>query len=626
MSPLPRIHTATPTATSRTALLDSASTGSGSGSTKSVFADVMRAVFNPAPAPHAAAHSAQIRPHSDPEKNSSNAEVNPSSSLSPAATQQVPSGNSNTLAQVTDGVGAETEGSSASATGGKPVGSTSGSVDAQGQSVSLAQAADKSTAAAKCSLDNSANSGSSKTGIQRKEVQAANDSTLGGTANATVTVPIAVSGAPSIPLEPRVLGSNADTTSKPASTDNAQKNVPASNSTASSVLQPRNLLVKDAKSNDGMFQGEMLRTATSLNSKVDTKAGETLLEGSSNPVLSPEKNGKQTATIAAGNYRNTTNPSSQSGNQDPAAATFSFDGSPTTASTETASSSTSGAANDTANGVASLTANIPSSNATAAGNENASSSNSGAITPNANGNSPSPRNASSSNPSTGIVSSSAPAGQNGAGSHALTAFSQAEVPHGNAVPSVGLHGGSSLVSAPDAAGPTGNPGLAHALPSASHRTISDAFTALDSGAATDHGVLLRAAPHQVAVGITDPALGWVEVRAERVGGQITAALTADSTASHAALTSVMPSMATYLQDHHAGVQHVHVETGLTGGRAGTGSQGQPSSQGDARGAESVAIPIGGGTSWGAVATIADQAPHPSTTRSMNEGHQVSIRA
>jgi flagellar hook-length control protein FliK len=156
----------------------------------------------------------------------------------------------------------------------------------------------------------------------------------------------------------------------------------------------------------------------------------------------------------------------------------------------------------------------------------------------------------------------------------------------------------------------------------------DAFVALDSGPAASHGVLLRAGAHQVAVGVADPALGWVEVRAERVGGQITAALTADSAASHAALTSAMPSMATYLQDHQTGVQHIHVETGLAGGQAGAGSQGQSSSQGDARdgAAESTALPATGSTGWTSAATGAEQTSHTTAARSAREGHQVSIRA
>lgn len=121
-------------------------------------------------------------------------------------------------------------------------------------------------------------------------------------------------------------------------------------------------------------------------------------------------------------------------------------------------------------------------------------------------------------------------------------------------------------------------GTTQARPAPIH-TASDTFAALDSSAAADHGVLLHAAPHQVAVGVSDPALGWVEVRAERVQGQVTAAVTASSAASHQALTSVLPLMATYLQDHHPGVHQLHLDNAFAGHHAGAGSQnGSPAQQ------------------------------------------------
>jgi hypothetical protein len=140
-------------------------------------------------------------------------------------------------------------------------------------------------------------------------------------------------------------------------------------------------------------------------------------------------------------------------------------------------------------------------------------------------------------------------------------------------------------------------------------------------------VLLHAAPHQVAVGIADPSLGWVEVRAERIAGQVAAALTADSAASHAALTSVLPSMATYLQEQRAGVQQIHVETGLAGGQPGTGSQGQPSSQGDARTSpDKAAIASPGDTGWAVAPPGGGPIPASLGTNSMFEGRRFSIRA
>ncbi|HTU48980.1 MAG TPA: hypothetical protein VMF56_00215 [Acidobacteriaceae bacterium] len=193
--------------------------------------------------------------------------------------------------------------------------------------------------------------------------------------------------------------------------------------------------------------------------------------------------------------------------------------------------------------------------------------------------------------------------------------------------SAGMQNSSSIVSS---AGHFGTPG---SFPSstvgstAARATSADAFTALDSAAAGERGVLLHAAPHQVSVGVTDPSLGWVEVRAERVSGQIAAALTTSSAASHAALTSVLPTMATYLQEHHAGVQQVHVESSLTGGQAGTGSQGQTASQNEAQtSSNSAAVVSSSSSDWKAAPITRAAIPASQGTNSLYEGHHFSIRA
>lgn len=201
-------------------------------------------------------------------------------------------------------------------------------------------------------------------------------------------------------------------------------------------------------------------------------------------------------------------------------------------------------------------------------------------------------------------------------------------PHENAAdPGLGLHDSSSVFSAVSHSGAGGNFSPSNTGLTAARATTSDAFTALDSAGAGERGVLLHAAPHQVAVGVSDPSLGWVEVRAERISGQITAALSTNSSASHAALTSVLPTMATYLQDHQAGVQQLHVETSLAGGQPGAGSQGQSPSQSDARTSpDNLAMPNSGNNSWnpapvGRGPILASQA-----SNLINEGHHFSIRA
>ena len=201
-------------------------------------------------------------------------------------------------------------------------------------------------------------------------------------------------------------------------------------------------------------------------------------------------------------------------------------------------------------------------------------------------------------------------------------------PHTNPADSgVGLHDSAGLVSAGSHSGATGSFSSSTAVSTAARATTADAFTALDSAAAGERGVLLHAAPHQVAVGVSDPSLGWVEVRAERVSGQIAAALTANSAASHAALTSVLPTMATYLQEHHAGVQQVHVESSLAGGQAGTGSQGQPSSQSEAPTVPDNLTAANAATnSWNAVPVGSAAVATGQRNNFIHEGHHFSIRA
>ena len=193
--------------------------------------------------------------------------------------------------------------------------------------------------------------------------------------------------------------------------------------------------------------------------------------------------------------------------------------------------------------------------------------------------------------------------------------------------SVGFQNTASVLSSGSHSGAIGIPSSSTSAATVTRATAVDAFTALDSAAAGERGVLLHAAPHQVAVGISDPLLGWVEVKAERISGQIAAALTANSSASHAALTSVLPTMATYLQEHHAGVQQVHVEASLTGGQAGAGSQGQSPSNGDARtAADNRAVAESVSSGWNAAPRGTGIIPMSQGTNFLNEEHRFSIRA
>ncbi len=209
-----------------------------------------------------------------------------------------------------------------------------------------------------------------------------------------------------------------------------------------------------------------------------------------------------------------------------------------------------------------------------------------------------------------------------------TAAKDLPSPHTNPADSgVRLHDSSSVFAAGSNSGATGSSFQSKPSSTPVQTTTADAFTALDSAAASERGVLLHAAPHQVAVGVSDPSLGWVEVRAERVSGQIAAALTTNSAASHAALTSVLPTMATYLQEHHSGVHQVHVETSLAGRQAGTGSQGQASSQNQGHTApDQLTVANAATNSWNAVPVVSAALATGQRNNSIHEGHHFSIRA
>ena len=175
---------------------------------------------------------------------------------------------------------------------------------------------------------------------------------------------------------------------------------------------------------------------------------------------------------------------------------------------------------------------------------------------------------------------------------------QGFVPAGaTAAASQGVAGASGIGTNPTsghaltAAGGNNLPGaLGGRAASAPLPTSSDAMAAIEHGVEPSH--LLQVGPHQLAVGITDPQLGWVEVRAERVAGQISAQVTANSTDSHAVLAASMPAMVGFLHDQHAGVQHLTVANSLAGnaGNAEQGSYQQNSSNGGSQqqsGADSI---------------------------------------
>lgn len=154
---------------------------------------------------------------------------------------------------------------------------------------------------------------------------------------------------------------------------------------------------------------------------------------------------------------------------------------------------------------------------------------------------------------------------------------------------------------------------------------SSIFAAMDGASATDGAVILQAGPRQLAMGVADPALGWLEVRAERVPGHIAASITADSAASHTILTEALPGIANYLQVHHGNMQHVQVESFLAG-QSGAGPSNSGDSSQDRRQSPLVQESSERADSRTETAVLAEgPAGSQSAARMRMEGHQVSIR-
>jgi hypothetical protein len=103
------------------------------------------------------------------------------------------------------------------------------------------------------------------------------------------------------------------------------------------------------------------------------------------------------------------------------------------------------------------------------------------------------------------------------------------------------------------------------------------FQRLDSGEAP--ATLLHSSAHQIAVGVHDPSLGWLEVQTQSTAGHISATLSTASTDAHANLAAEMPAITQYLADRNVSLHSLSVDTQ---GSAAGGGQSQQSSSGDAQ--------------------------------------------
>lgn len=141
---------------------------------------------------------------------------------------------------------------------------------------------------------------------------------------------------------------------------------------------------------------------------------------------------------------------------------------------------------------------------------------------------------------------------------------------------------SLWVSSPAEAAPP--PHSSHApspvMPHAPQGSTTSPFEQMD---ALRPPQILHSTPQRLAVGLHEPALGWVEVRARASGGEISATV---ASPAHAALSANLPAIREYLAGQHVRVDHLAAETwsGPSGGdhhpssggdRGGTGGDNVP---------------------------------------------------
>ena len=123
----------------------------------------------------------------------------------------------------------------------------------------------------------------------------------------------------------------------------------------------------------------------------------------------------------------------------------------------------------------------------------------------------------------------------------------------------GMHAvGTSETAAP--------PGLSRAqhVVEVSGSTTVNPYQRLDQGTAPPAAVINSSA-NRVAVGLHDPALGWVEIKTQSTAGQVSAALLTASSQTHESLAAQLPSLAQFLADREVRVGSLTVEQQPPGG-------------------------------------------------------------
>lgn len=103
---------------------------------------------------------------------------------------------------------------------------------------------------------------------------------------------------------------------------------------------------------------------------------------------------------------------------------------------------------------------------------------------------------------------------------------------------------------------------------------SAAFERMDGAAPLR---VLESSPQKLSVGVGDPGLGWIEIRAHSVTGQVAATLAGGSHEAHAAIAAELPAIRDALISQHVAVHSLSAERYSTASGGGSSASNTPNS-------------------------------------------------
>lgn len=148
-----------------------------------------------------------------------------------------------------------------------------------------------------------------------------------------------------------------------------------------------------------------------------------------------------------------------------------------------------------------------------------------------------------------------------------------------------------------AAAPAANAGGASGVPAGpAHAAVSAAGggspgAVLERMDAAPAPQVMVSAPHRLAVGVRNEGLGWVEIRTQAAGGQVSAVVATSAGEAHAALHASLPEMRDYLAGQQVHVDRLGAEAYAAGGNgreAASGGSGRSGNTPTAAGDSAVA--------------------------------------